>query len=370
MAENGGRLPPVKTQQGFMDVLEDMILPPKPDPENTSPGRMRELKSYILESDKGLESEFKASGMQCKVRNTGLDHIKILNVQDEKSHEFFLDKTDPRFFVLHTNEKSNDTARIMAKLTRDTRYAFDYAWLHSDMLESIVEMSGNRFLGFGGSYSDRHLGSDENNGANIGDLRLNISGSIAAKIKTLVREDPQVSRTCANRMVRIMRGVESSKHGYAQDEVHYNGHFALKRGKSVDDHLALIEMCRKRYSESVESVESLRMGTRRVDGRDLFDGRPFDFEFPNGIANTDAFISDMFSSTAPFNLWGIKTSIADGYFGVMAIDLHTGSPIDFEIADDMMRVYLDKGNCGNTILRLLTNLQMHHDAKDRCVQVD
>lgn len=369
MAEKGERLPQVKTQQGFMDVLEGMVLPPKSEPENASPGRMRELKSYILESDKGLESEFNASGMECKVRDTGLDHIKILNVQDDKPYEFFLDKTDPRFFVLHTNERSDDTARIMAKLTHDTRHAFDYAWLHSDMLERIVGMPGNSFRGFGVSYSDHHLGSDEDDDANIEDLKLTISGSIAAKMKTLVLEDPQISRTCANSMVRIMRGAASYAHGYAQDEVHYNGHFALKRGKSVDDHLALVEMCRKRYSESVESVESLRMGTRRVDGLDLFDGRPFDFEFPNGIENIDVFISKMFSSTAPFNLWGIKTSIADGYFGVMAIDLHTGSPLDFEIAGDMMRVYLDKGNCGNTILRLLTNLQMHHDAKDRCVQV-
>lgn len=370
MAGKDGHLPSVKTQQEFMDVLEDMILPPKSEPENASPGRMRELKSYILESDKGFKDEFNASGMECKVRNTGLDHIKILHVQEDGPYEFFLDETDPRFFVLHTNKKSDDTARIMEKLTRDTRYAFDYAWLHSDMLESIVGMPGNSSRGFGVSYSDRYLGSDENDDANIEDLRLSISGSIAAKMKALVLQDPQISRTCANSMVRIMRGAASSAHGYAQDEVHHNGHFALKRGKSVDDHLALVEMCRERYSESVKSVESLRMGTQRVNGLDLFDGRPFDFEFPNGIENINAFISKMFSSTAPFNLWGIKTSIADGYFGVLAIDLHTGSPLDFEIADDMMRVYLDKGSCGNTILRLLTNLQMHHDAKDKCTQVD
>ncbi len=47
MAEKGERLPQVKTQQGFMDVLEDMILPPRSDPENASSGRLRELKSYV-----------------------------------------------------------------------------------------------------------------------------------------------------------------------------------------------------------------------------------------------------------------------------------------------------------------------------------
>ena len=72
----------------------------------------------------------------------------------------------------------------------------------------------------------------------------------------------------------------------------------------------------------------------------------------------------------PFKLWGLKSKISDGYFKILAIDLHTGNPIDFEIADNMMRVYLFKGNCGNTILRLYTNLQMYYDSKTVCLELN
>ena len=65
---------------------------------------------------------------------------------------------------------------------------------------------------------------------------------------------------------------------------------------------------------------------------------------------------------------GDRFSSSAGYFWVNWIDLHTGGTVDFEIADDMMRAYLRKGGCGNTILRLLANLQMHHDAGDTCAQ--
>ena len=65
---------------------------------------------------------------------------------------------------------------------------------------------------------------------------------------------------------------------------------------------------------------------------------------------------------------GDRFSGSAGYFWVNWIDLHTGGTVDFEIADDMMRAYLRKGGCGNTILRLLANLQMHHDAGDTCAQ--
>jgi len=192
---------------------------------------------------------------------------------------------------------------------------------------------------------------------------------MAEDMEEMVRRHPRISSACAHNMVRIMRGTAPSARDYVQDEIHHDGHFALKRGKSIDDHLALIEMCREEYSKTVRDVESLRIGTKLADGKTLFDGRPFDFAFNAEIEDLDLFVSKMFNSSAPFNLWGIKSKISAGYFGVLAIDLHTGSPIDFEISGDMMRVYLDQGSCGNTVLRLLTNLQMHHDAKDACDQV-
>jgi len=163
------RLPAVGTQQEFMDVLESMVVPPKSDDEAASPGRMRELKSYIMESDAELKPEFTASGLRCRVRSTDLDHVKILHAADgDGSYEFYLDKSDPRFFVLHTNEKSEDAGRIMEKLTHDMHHAFDHAWLYSDMLKRIVGMDGNSFRGFGVSYSDRYLSSAERDDADIG----------------------------------------------------------------------------------------------------------------------------------------------------------------------------------------------------------
>lgn len=101
----------------------------------------------------------------------------------------------------------------------------------------------------------------------------------------------------------------------------------------------------------------------------MFEGGPLDFQFRRDMGDLDSFIPGLFNSTAPFNLWGIKSEVSDGYFRVLAIDLHAGSPLNFEIAGGMMRVYLGKDSCGNTILRLLANLQTCRDSRDACVQV-
>lgn len=213
-----GHLPQVGTHAEFVDSLECMIEAPGPDDEGAQPGRTRDLKSYILEADGGFPSQFDASGLQCRVKDTDLDYIKILSVQKRGSAcEFFLDKRDPRFLVPHTNERSDRASDIMEKLAHDQRHAFDHAWLHSDMLRSITGMPGNDFMGFGVSYSDWHLGSEESDCASIESLNLSMSGSAASEMQKMVLENPRLSGACAHNMVRVMRGDASSTRGHALD---------------------------------------------------------------------------------------------------------------------------------------------------------
>ena len=111
------------------------------------------------------------------------------------------------------------------------------------------------------------------------------------------------------------------------------------------------------------------IGVKEVDGRTLVDGKSFDFVFESPPEDLDLFIDRMFSPAEPFRLWGLQSKIRDGYYKITAVDLHAGTTINFDVGGDLMRAYLYKGSCGNTILRLLTNLQMHCDAGIKCRQV-
>ncbi len=71
----------------------------------------------------------------------------------------------------------------------------------------------------------------------------------------------------------------------------------------------------------------------------------------------------LFGGTDPFRLWGVPVSIGKDYFRVTALDLHVTNRITFEVAPDFMRVYLPDGTCGNTIIRLYTNLQHYYDSQ-------
>jgi hypothetical protein len=64
--------------------------------------------------------------------------------------------------------------------------------------------------------------------------------------------------------------------------------------------------------------------------------------------------------TCPQRLWG-QPAVAEGEALVEAVDLHVGQRIGIELGHDWMRVYLHAGSCGNTVARLISNLQTRFD---------
>jgi hypothetical protein len=69
----------------------------------------------------------------------------------------------------------------------------------------------------------------------------------------------------------------------------------------------------------------------------------------------------MFASRRPFRLGGIP-EVNDDIAEVEAIDLHVGQRLRVDVGPTWMRVYLERGSCGNTVARLVGNLQHRFDS--------
>ena len=61
-----------------------------------------------------------------------------------------------------------------------------------------------------------------------------------------------------------------------------------------------------------------------------------------------------------YRLWG-QPVITEDYASVDAVDLHVGERLYVELGEDWMRAYLGAGTCGNTVARLISNLQTRFD---------
>ena len=49
----------------------------------------------------------------------------------------------------------------------------------------------------------------------------------------------------------------------------------------------------------------------------------------------------------------------------MGVDLHNGDELCIESTDSWMRLYLKNNACGNTALRLVSNLQEYYDSETK-----
>lgn len=202
------------------------------------------------------------------------------------------------------------------------------------------------------------------------DLDLTVNGSAARNIEGYLNKNRHLRGAIAYRKIRVMRGKARDAHDYVHDDVYNDGYFAIRRGRSIQDHVDLARTSKDRYARTVEAIEKCRLGVYCTDGKWICGGEPLSFAFNEKIPDAQRLVRRLFCSAKPFQLFGLASEVETGYCGVPAVDLHTGDPLNFGIADNMMRVYLNKQGSGNTIMRLLCNLQELFGAGVRCRQVD
>ena len=363
-------LPVVQSRKEFMDHLESLITTSKDgDDEFARHGRPRELKAYIIETDAAMATRYRSERLAWDVSDTGVKDLKIFRVcLGGNRHEFFADVSDRRFMVLHTNSGADEAKRATDAIIKVRPPALDRVWMPHEVLDAVARREGNALRGFASDYRGQTKGGGT--GGRKKGLRIGAGGHLARRLEDLVRSDERSSNAIAYRAVRVMRGEECDDFGHVQDDVHSEGYLAIKEGKSVQDHLSLVDTSKELYSRAVGRIEECRLGVAESGGKMLAGVSPLSLEFSEKISDVPQLVRSMFNSARPFRLWGLDSEIEEGYYSVAGVDLHTGDPVNFEIDDGMMRVYLSKKGRGSTVMRLLCNLQAGFGTAVRCRQVE
>jgi hypothetical protein len=159
--------------------------------------------------------------------------------------------------------------------------------------------------------------------------------------------------------------VQDEEFGFAREAVGRQGCFAAV-GDSFALHQAFVRETIARYRELVEAVERrlLRWSGDADQGLQL-GGGAIALELSEPLHDLDGFLQSLFSCREPFRLWGIPDEVADGVWQAEAVDLHVGQPLRIQLSDRWLRLMLGEGSCGNTVARLVANLQ---HGVDSCVR--
>lgn len=265
---------------------------------------------------------------------------------------FWVDQLDGRFWSFHTDMPTEDATRFLREQV-ERRRDLDWMWLPSGHLRSPWPDSAPRRVRtrFDGG---RFLPED----SAVSDLRVQLSGRAAEHLLDAIQGMPEYRSAVSFDSVQTTLAVEDM--GVITEGLTREGRFAAF-GDSFELHLAFVRNVVSHYRAFVELCEQKAVAWNSFpDGGGVVSGGPITIKFIRTIDDMDRFVNELLAVRRPFRLWGLAETVA-GTAQVEAVDLHVGQRIRFDIGPDWLRVYLDEGSCGNTVARLVSNLQHHFD---------
>ena len=239
---------------------------------------------------------------------------------------------------------------------------FDFVWLWPKFLKAVRARGMPR--GFGLDYDRRRFGDKQ--GEDITTyLKMQIwGGSETNALYENLVQNPQFGSKMVLSKVRMKEIADSETGEFAIQDIKFTGKFTA-RGSSFDTHRRTLDFVREEYAKTVIGIEDryrLRW-TEGAKGSAQLEGAaihfvPQDFRLP--VAE---FSQILFNGSMPFRLLGFVDSQSDDAAIVDAVDMHTGGTLSFEVYPDVLSIYLPEGTCGNTIVRLYTNIQHYFDKR-------
>lgn len=276
----------------------------------------------------------------------------------------YLDLANPRFWLLHSMSGSSAVDYVVDRLVT-AGPEIDHAWLPADLLARVSTLGD--FRGLSLDYDRRQVPDVDfsDPAAPVEFLKMQLWGNKAADVLRILSSETAFPHETTLAKVKIKYWQDpDSPDEFTLDDVKYDGKITA-RGTSFSSHVALLRDVYDRYAGSIRELEEDYALKPTLEPAVRLEGEPICFVMDPPIADLDGFCDSVFSSGAPFRLWGVPVRVGDDYFRVDAVDLHVGGRMQLEVAPELIRIYLHEGSCGNSALRFYTNLQHHYNARVR-----
>jgi len=315
------------------------------------------LKTYLIESSvNDLNSITAPEGFNIQIQQTEDKTLQILNVQrDSAKATFYVDTVNPRYWLIHTVDSSTFTTPFIKKYVSSVMNGLDHLWLPTQFM---IELSKkDEFRGFNLKYDEEFAKNGKEKA--VENLSMRLWGIAAPHVLRTLKNDNELKNSIAISGVGIKHSVNGD---FAIDDIASWGRFTAK-GTTIDGHYFIVHDILKRYSEKINLIEKTWLDYSADETGFKFKGEPLTIVFDKKIENLSNFLDELLASRKPFRIWGVHKFLNKDFVKIVGIDLHTGHKLNLEITSEWVRIYLPKGSCGNTALRLLTNIQHHYDSE-------
>lgn len=369
-------------EQAF-DFLDDYASQRREEIERRQLGKDQGLiKSYVLETlptdgNSAMDMSTILRGVEWQV--SPINGADLYRVRDTEGELGFLEPVSSRHLVLHSTKET----RRADKALRNTVFAtaqLDFVWLAGSAFETIwqqlvLPQMPDRFV----TFKFEHLARFEDTQWDDEDEELDEEWSaddlierrasalqITERSEQIERFLPELQRYHPPfKVIKMLRIPATGVHGgydvWSWGKVTY-------RSPTFRDGRSQVLSLTRLYEEATRSIEqrlwfevertSLRDGSETV----TFTGAPVTITFdpPLSLPTFQNFVETTFErGQGPFRLWGNPINVSERKVHIYGIDLHLWKRIYLEITPRQIVAVLPQGTCGNTVHRLVANVQRY-----------
>jgi len=341
------------------------------------------LKTYVIETfaeSSGVKGNypdiFTVQDHFCQI--VELDDALLAVYSEDQMLMGYLEKISDRFLLFHTTEKAEQVDKFVPQLVKRSIY-LDQLWLSGLMFNQLWEVwiapqhQDHRYIRISFDYHDRFAGpplSDEHLDApaeseeSFVETRstkatLNLQKAVLNEVLAKLQETLPSFRAISALRFPAFNGIGGH-------DFFYNGKVTNRSNSFLDHYQQICDVCAN-YAAITETLEKMvwldaEPNRLSVGGEGYcLNGLPVQiiFKDPLSIDKLQYFIKHTFElGYGPFRLWGNPIYINENLVHVYGLDLHLWQEIYLELTPERFLVILPPGTCGNTIHRLVTNIQM------------
>ncbi|MCF2649074.1 MULTISPECIES: hypothetical protein [Niallia] len=337
------------------------------------------LKSYVFETfDESLFNSKHVTRELLNVNSLFSDSKHTLEQIDEELFAFyesgkiigFIEQLNMRFCTLYTTESSKYSDHLTRALVKKSTI-LDSLWISGKMYDNFLEEITSlhhpeRFtkmkFEFNGMFEKNHLNKDE-----IIEHKVS-SVSLVEEIGGIVDKLQGVRRYFSS--FHSVGSLRFPSHiGKGGHDVYQNGKFT-NRSDSFSDHRMQLKQIVTIYQNMTERLEKKAwVEMEEVKSKDIlinnsFKASPVTIKFSKPLSSNvfNNFIEFTFpKGREPFKIFGEVKRISEERVHVYGVDLHLWQNVVLDLSLEEFILFLPKGTCGNTIHRLVTNIQRFLD---------
>lgn len=388
MATDPGYLPRLKSRGDFVDYLEGFIPPTVTEVEEGKPAR-KLVKTYMLETARhGHATPDLAHVFPAHIELHRLDDT-LYRVEDGTHGGKvvgLLEALDERHPVLYTTLAS-DVSRKWVRQAVDHNPWLDRLWLSSQILFQLWQhvrrtTPAHRYVRLGFEHEAKYEASS--------DLDVFDPETLEAQDSPIQDDDDNSAIFIERRKSKVMlterlavlehklqdlQNLYDPLHSLVRLQIpsggrgghmlYYDGQ-ATNRSDSFAEHRSVVTSVLKLYRSVTEHAEDKLWVDTTAVGEDglMVHGSPLTIRFGEQLSEEtfDRFVSLALERwTSRFRIGGYVTRRGPTKVHMAAIDRHLWQPLLLEVTSRQMLAVLPRGTCGNTIHRLVTNVQRYLD---------